>query len=175
MAHRYGYRHKQARKRYAREIEAGMGVCCRCSKPILPDDQKWHLDHDATGEDYLGAAHARCNLRAAGKVRARQLYGGRPYAPGTLQETGSWSRHWGDSSVFDERCRDCLELGEACRGKKSNPEGWPIGIGWSENRRYMLVVREADQRAGTTGAIQPTQANRAALRAALRRMLHEPG
>jgi hypothetical protein len=127
MAHRYGYKHKQARKRYAREIEAGLGVCCRCSKPILPD-QKWHLDHDATGEDYLGTAHARCNLRAAGRVRARQLYGGRPYARGTSQEIGTWSRHWGDSSVFDERCRHCLGLGEACRDKKSNPKNW-IGIG----------------------------------------------
>jgi hypothetical protein len=125
---RYGAAHKRARRRYQREVEAGMATCCRCSRPIHPDES-WHLDHAADGEGYLGPAHARCNLSAAGKVRARQLYGKKSYVPGTLQQTGSWSRHWGDSSVFDERCRDCFELGEACRGKKSNPEGWPIGTG----------------------------------------------
>jgi hypothetical protein len=107
MAHRYGYKHKHARKRYQREVDAGQAVCCRCSRPILPD-QRWHLDHMADGEDYLGPAHARCNLRAAGRVRARQLYGKGAYIP------NPWSRHWGDSSVYDERCRECLELGEAC-------------------------------------------------------------
>jgi hypothetical protein len=90
-----------------------MGVCCRCSKPIHPDEE-WHLDHNAAGDGYLGAAHKICNLRAAGKARARQLYGGKPYVPGTMQEPGCWSRHWGDSSVYDERCRDCLDHGEAC-------------------------------------------------------------
>lgn len=74
MAHRYGSEHKRLRRRYAREVEAGMAVCCRCLKPIHPQAQ-WHLDHAADGEGYLGPAHALCNLQAAGKVRAAQLYG----------------------------------------------------------------------------------------------------
>lgn len=135
MGHRYGGSHKQLRKSYQRDVEAGMAVCCRCKRPIQPG-AAWHLDHSDDGVTYLGPAHAKCNLRAAGKVRAAQLYGPRErpafrYEPHDPQAravsrqwwkqarqrgvTGpeTWSRHWA-SDGYDGRCKDCRELGEAC-------------------------------------------------------------
>jgi hypothetical protein len=143
MAHRYGYGHKRLRRRYQREVEAGLATCCRCLKPIRPDD-RWHLDHAADGDGYLGPAHARCNLSADGQARAAQLYGKRPSAEATRLpcepydpharvvwrewwrqtrreargDVGpqTWSRHWGDSSEYDGRCPRCRQRGAACYG-----------------------------------------------------------
>jgi hypothetical protein len=86
-----------------------------------PDD-RWRLDHAADGVGYLGPAHASCNLRAAGKVRAAQLYG-KP-VPKESSGVSRWSRHW--YGGFDERCRECRELGEACEAAARTAPG-PVG------------------------------------------------
>jgi hypothetical protein len=69
----YGYQYQKLRK--ARLPNVYGTPCVRCGELMLPG-QKLHLDHD----DYdctklLGFSHARCNIRAAKKARAIQLYG----------------------------------------------------------------------------------------------------
>jgi hypothetical protein len=103
---RYGAVHRQLRKRVAREVEAGVAVCWRCRRPINPREE-WHLGHADNGRDYRGPEHARCNLSAAGKARAEQLYDPKPVLK-------RWSRHWGGSDVYEQWCSECRRLGRAC-------------------------------------------------------------
>jgi hypothetical protein len=118
MAHsRYRYDHKKLRRRYQRDIDLGYGVCCRCSQPIYAG-MEWHLDHAPDGRGYLGPAHKRCNLRAGGLARMR-LLDGKP-APEEKPSGSRWSRHW--YGGYDERCRDCRELGEACETAREGEE-----------------------------------------------------
>ena len=65
--HRYGYAHKQLRKRMAITVANGKARCTRCSGMILPTDP-WDLDHtdDAGPRDYNGAAHRACNRATSG-------------------------------------------------------------------------------------------------------------
>jgi hypothetical protein len=57
------------RNQWAKRIAAGEAIkCCRCGKPVLPQ-QKWHLGHrDEIGSHaagrYLGVSHQRCNVGA---------------------------------------------------------------------------------------------------------------
>jgi hypothetical protein len=62
----YGATHQADRKRWAPLVEAGMVACVRCGFAIF-HGQRWHLDHADDGTRYLGPAHAKRNLRAAGK------------------------------------------------------------------------------------------------------------
>lgn len=70
----YGYPHQLARRRMARVVDAGLAVCSRCGHPIVPGAD-WHLDHSDDRADYLGAAHALCNLRAGGRKGAAARLG----------------------------------------------------------------------------------------------------
>jgi hypothetical protein len=90
---RYGKDHDKQRRLWARRVQAGMVRCARCGDPILPGTP-WHLDHAETG-GYLGPSHADCNLRAAGKKRAAQLYGH------DLRDRACWC---GDPEGRDPRC-----------------------------------------------------------------------
>jgi hypothetical protein len=71
---RYGREHRALRKRLQRDVDAGFAVCWRCGGQVLPG-MPWHLGHDVSGQAHMGVEHVRCNLSAAGKARARQLYG----------------------------------------------------------------------------------------------------
>jgi hypothetical protein len=65
--HKYGYAHKQLRRRLAIEIARGSVNCARCGRPILPT-MKWDLGHlDGGGpNDYNGPEHRRCSRGTAG-------------------------------------------------------------------------------------------------------------
>lgn len=67
--------HRAMRKALKAEVDAGRAICCRCHRPILPGTP-WHADHNATRTGYLGAAHARCNVRAAAVLGAQKRNGG---------------------------------------------------------------------------------------------------
>lgn len=63
----YDRAHQLARIEWGKRIAQGGIICARCPKPVLPG-QPWHLDHDDNDRTkYLGPAHARCNLAAAGR------------------------------------------------------------------------------------------------------------
>jgi hypothetical protein len=103
---RYGTVRRTLRKRVSQDVGAGTAVCWRCHLPIHPREQ-WHLGHADDGRHYMGPEHARCNLSAAGKVRAEQLYG-------SSVRARRWSRHWGGSDTFEEWCSECRRAGRAC-------------------------------------------------------------
>ena len=73
----YGSAHRALRERWARVVASGAATCCRCGRPIRPD-QAWHLDHAEDRTAYRGPSHAHCNLAAAGRkgraVAARRRY-----------------------------------------------------------------------------------------------------
>jgi hypothetical protein len=86
----YGWKHQQARQRFAREVTAGLARCARCGEPIAPGS-KWDLDHRDDRQGYNGPAHVSCN-RSHGR--------GRPVA----ERSGLFSeREWASLS---ERERD---------------------------------------------------------------------
>jgi hypothetical protein len=62
----YGSNHQGTRKRWKPIVESGATLCVRCGLPIIPGT-RWHLDHRDDKLGYLGPAHARCNLAAAGR------------------------------------------------------------------------------------------------------------
>lgn len=66
--------HRAVRRALAAEVDAGRAVCCRCGRPIAPGSS-WHADHNDSRTGYLGAAHARCNVRAAAIKGAQQRNG----------------------------------------------------------------------------------------------------
>jgi hypothetical protein len=66
---RYGTDHQRMRRQVAREVALGLHSCARCGEPVLPGDA-WHLDHADDGMSYIGASHAKCNIRAANEQRA---------------------------------------------------------------------------------------------------------
>ena len=63
--------HRAMRQLLKAEVDAGRAVCCRCRRPIVPGS-RWHADHTKDRSGYLGAAHERCNLRAAAIEGARR-------------------------------------------------------------------------------------------------------
>jgi hypothetical protein len=74
----YGTAHERERRKWARVVACGNGVCCRCGEPIPAGTASagWHLDHTDDRLGYRGIAHASCNLKAGaslgGRRRARQ-------------------------------------------------------------------------------------------------------
>lgn len=62
----YGWTHQAERRRWEPVVDSGSALCVRCGRPIIPGT-RWHLDHTEDKLGYLGPAHARCNLSAAGK------------------------------------------------------------------------------------------------------------
>jgi hypothetical protein len=79
----YTSAHVTRRRQLAPLVATGKVACCRCGELIQPVDA-WHLDHRDDRRGYLGAAHATCNLRAAGKKRHRM----------SQPEVRLWSRVW---------------------------------------------------------------------------------
>jgi hypothetical protein len=69
---RYGSTHQATRKRWEPVVEAGGATCVRCGLPILRG-ARWHLDQRDDRGGYLGPAHAKCNLRAAGRLGNRRM------------------------------------------------------------------------------------------------------
>jgi hypothetical protein len=58
---KYGWKHQQVRERMRRQVDAGLAVCARCGKPIIPGTS-WDLGHsDADPTRYHGAEHRKCN------------------------------------------------------------------------------------------------------------------
>ncbi len=67
----YGRHHKQLRKQWAPQVEAGHIDCARCGAPIRPGTP-WdlgHNDHDRTR--YSGPEHRRCNRGAPSRRLAQ--------------------------------------------------------------------------------------------------------
>ena len=95
-----GATHKRRRRIVAAEIRNGaMPPCARCGLPIGPADT-WHLDHADDRSGYLGPAHARCNLEAAGAksaaMRAAARGAARPAPPGQgLWRWDGVAHRWG--------------------------------------------------------------------------------
>lgn len=57
----YGWKHQQARKRWARQVRAGTVNCARCGYFIDPDEP-WDLGHvDGDKAEYAGPEHRACN------------------------------------------------------------------------------------------------------------------
>lgn len=80
-----GKAHEQARREWEARVEAGGVLCCRCGQVIIPGKvvqrwrdsfrmvSNWHLDHNRARTGYLGAAHARCNVKAGAREGARRV------------------------------------------------------------------------------------------------------
>jgi hypothetical protein len=49
----YGTEHQKLRKRWSREVAAGVVACARCGRPIVPGTP-WDLDHAPGKAGYLG-------------------------------------------------------------------------------------------------------------------------
>jgi hypothetical protein len=68
---RYGWKHQQARARWAARVATGQVNCARCGRPIAPGEA-WDLGHaDGDPSQYAGPEHARCNRATAGRRRKR--------------------------------------------------------------------------------------------------------
>jgi hypothetical protein len=75
-------------------VRAGKATCARCGEPIHPEDDDWHLDHNADRNGYLGPSHARCNLAAgAAVVNGRRSAQAQPDQP---EKPYRWSQRWYD-------------------------------------------------------------------------------
>jgi hypothetical protein len=71
---KYGWRHQQLRERMRRQVEAGLAVCARCGKPIIPGTP-WDAGHvDGNPNLYQGAEHRACNRASASHRAARRRY-----------------------------------------------------------------------------------------------------
>jgi hypothetical protein len=100
----YGRIHQRLRERWARQVNAGIVVCARCGKPIMPGEP-WDLGHDDLDRGrYQGPEHQRCNRRAGGQVGRQRQLGREPVT--------RWSRCW-CGSVRDPRCPKTVD---ECRG-----------------------------------------------------------
>lgn len=67
----YGSVHQRIRKQYARLVEQGQAICCRCGLQILPGSP-FDLDHTDTRDGYNGPAHPTCNRSAGGRKAAQR-------------------------------------------------------------------------------------------------------
>ena len=81
--------YRATRKRLGQLVRMGGAICWRCRNPIA-QGSRWHVGHDDAGVAIMGPEHAACNLRAAGKARARQLYGD----PSASEAPPIQSRKW---------------------------------------------------------------------------------
>ena len=66
----YGREHRVRRAAVAPAVAAGMAVCCRCFRRILPGES-FDLDHTTDRTGYRGAAHVGCNRSAGARTRNR--------------------------------------------------------------------------------------------------------
>ena len=105
----YRGKHDAVRARLRVLIDSGGVLCSRCGKPIMPG-AKFHADHvEGTVDQYRGAAHPRCNERAAAVATNAKRKADR--AP--VLQPRSWSRHW-LGVEYDVRCPECHRLGHVC-------------------------------------------------------------
>jgi hypothetical protein len=66
----YGQEHQRLRRRWAREVDAGLVNCAFCGQLIVPGTP-WDLGHlDGDRSKYAGPEHATCN-RAVWKRNRR--------------------------------------------------------------------------------------------------------
>jgi len=64
----YDYAHRQFRKAFIEEHQAGTLICWRCRELIRPDEP-FHLGHDDNDRNlYRGAEHVRCNTATNGRT-----------------------------------------------------------------------------------------------------------
>jgi hypothetical protein len=68
----YGIEHKRRRRRWAREVAAGLVHCARCGGFIYPDEP-WDLGHvDGDRSRYSGPEHRACNRATAARRPRRK-------------------------------------------------------------------------------------------------------
>jgi hypothetical protein len=89
---KYGYRHKQVRKRLAIEIARGGVNCSRCGLPIRPTDP-FDLGHIDGTNEHSGPEHRKCNRGTAGNGAANTNGRYRRGDPNPNQAT-NLSRDW---------------------------------------------------------------------------------
>ena len=69
---KYGWKHQQVRERLRRQVDAGLAVCARCGKPIIPGTP-WDAGHvDGDPNLYSGPEHRKCNRRTATHAAQRR-------------------------------------------------------------------------------------------------------
>ena len=73
MTEKYGYAHRQTRKRWRALIDAGEVWCCLCGKWLAPGSA-FDLDHAPGTDQYRGAACPSCN-RSEGASRGNRMRG----------------------------------------------------------------------------------------------------
>jgi hypothetical protein len=61
---RYGYGHRQHRRRWEPLVESGSCRCARCGQ-LIAAFEPWDLGHTADGRSYSGPEHRRCNRSTA--------------------------------------------------------------------------------------------------------------
>lgn len=82
MSDKYGYKHRQMRARWKRQVEAGVVLCARCGLPIEATDS-WDLGHsDLVPGEHSGPEHRRCNRATLTHAKQRAA------------EVPRWSRKW---------------------------------------------------------------------------------
>lgn len=65
----YGHAHRELRKAFIPEHQAGTLICWRCRELILPNEP-FHLGHDDQDRTiYRGAEHVRCNTATNGRTQ----------------------------------------------------------------------------------------------------------
>jgi hypothetical protein len=70
---RYGYHHRQLRKRWAPQVARGEVSCARCHKIIQPGED-WDLGHVDGGDpsEYTGPEHRAHNRQTASHAKERR-------------------------------------------------------------------------------------------------------
>jgi hypothetical protein len=87
----YGTHHRALRERWKPIVAAGLAVCARCGRPIMPGTP-WDLGHvDDDKSRYRGPEHRSCNRKAGGKQGA-EITNARPRPQITAKLR--WSRNW---------------------------------------------------------------------------------
>ena len=64
----YDYAHREFRKAFIPEHQAGTLICWRC-RELIPASEPFHLGHDDHDRSmYRGAEHVRCNTATKGRT-----------------------------------------------------------------------------------------------------------
>lgn len=75
---KYGYAHRQIRKRLSELVEAGDAYCseAECVMPSrwIPPGSAWDVCHDPSGVIVVGPGHSKCNRRE-GAARGNRMRG----------------------------------------------------------------------------------------------------
>jgi hypothetical protein len=64
----YDHAHREFRKAFIADHQAGTLICWRC-RELIPANEPFHLGHDDNDRNlYRGAEHVRCNTATSGRT-----------------------------------------------------------------------------------------------------------